>query len=69
MATCGNCGDGSGWHAWYPVHVDTGQRKLVWVACADCNDDAQKPKPDLCESCGLTEPFCECDFDESLSDA
>ncbi len=57
--TCGNCGDGLGWHAWYPIAMATGQRELVWVACADCNDDASKPKPELC-ACGYTKPFCIC---------
>lgn len=53
---CGNCGDGSGWQVWRP----NGGRGFVWVACADCNDDGKKPKPDLCEGCGETEPFCLC---------
>lgn len=33
---CDNCGDGSGW---------TFHTVLGWVACADCNDAAQKPIP------------------------
>ena len=57
---CDNCGDDSGWHAWYPLNLKTRRRDLVWSACADCNDDGLKPKPELCESCGYTEPFCEC---------
>lgn len=59
---CGNCGDGSGWLAWYPRHLlEPGQPvRLEWVACADCNDDAAKPKPELCEGCGFTEPECLC---------
>jgi hypothetical protein len=43
---CGNC-DGSGWHAWYPNLPDGTPAGLVWVACADCNDDEHKPKPAL----------------------
>ena len=34
--TCDNCGDGSGWI--YDLVYG-------YVCCADCNDDAQKPKP------------------------
>ena len=62
MISCGNCGDGSGWIAWRPKHLlEPGQpRHLEWVACADCNDDAGKPKPELCEGCGQTQPFCVC---------
>ncbi len=57
---CGNCGDNSGWHAWYPKHLlERGEpKRLVWVACADCNDDGLKPKPKLCSVCGYTKPFC-----------
>lgn len=54
-ALCPNCGDGSGWH-----HVCLGAQ-WVWVACADCNNDATKPHPDLCESCGETPAFCVCE--------
>jgi hypothetical protein len=57
---CGNCG-GPGWHALYPLNLAIGERKLVWSACADCNDDGNMPKPELCEGCGETEPFCGCD--------
>lgn len=57
--SCGNCGDGRGWHVWRPT-LPNGQRGFVWVACADCNDDGAKPKPDLCEGCGETQPFCHC---------
>lgn len=61
---CGNCGDGSGWSVWRPLSVDRKRREFVWVACADCNDDAAKPKPDLCEGCGDTEPFCLCPVEQ-----
>ncbi len=62
---CGNCGDGSGWHVWRPKPLP-GQRGplLEWCACADCNDDMQKPKPDLCEGCGETPGDCGCDHDD-----
>jgi hypothetical protein len=43
-AVCPNCGDGSGWSWWDTVNLQTGQWG-VWVACADCNDDEQKPPP------------------------
>ena len=62
MIPCGNCGDGSGWSVWRPLTVDVPPRRtFVWVACADCNDDLQKPKPHLCEGCGETAPFCACE--------
>ena len=48
---CDNCGDGKGWHRF----------SGTWAACADCNDDGKKPKPDFCEGCGETEPFCWCE--------
>ena len=51
----------SGWSVWRPVNAQTGKREFVWVACADCNDDALKPKPDLCEGCGETADFCPCE--------
>lgn len=41
---CPNCGDGSGWTLWDTCTPD-GRAIQVWVACADCNDDAAKPKP------------------------
>lgn len=49
---CGNCGDNSGW-SYDPV--------LGWVACADCNDYAEKPLPTGAAALqkeieGLTEP-------------
>lgn len=59
VEVCGNCGDGKGWHIWRPRSHPEG----VWFACADCNDNAEKPKPDLCEGCGETEPFCECELE------
>lgn len=34
--SCDNCGDASGW---------VFSSFLGWVACADCNDNAQKPIP------------------------
>ena len=60
MNTCDNCGDGSGWIAWYPFVIAEQRRRLVWAGCADCNDDGLKPKPELCEGCGYTKPFCCC---------
>ena len=59
-SACGNCGDGSGWHIWPTYESPSGKFIYVWVACADCNDDGLKPKPDLCEGCGQTPAFCEC---------
>ena len=60
--SCDSCG-GSGWFAWRPIVVATGKRELVWSACAWCNDDGDKPRhEDLCEACGESEPFCECDI-------
>ena len=58
---CANCGDGSGWSIWRPRSVEGCPTAGVWVACADCNDDGQKPKPDLCDGCGNTRPFCVCE--------
>lgn len=64
---CINCGDGCGWVAWYPYDLVEQKRRLVWAACADCNDDEAKPKPDpalaLCEACGQTRPYCECEHE------
>jgi DnaJ-class molecular chaperone len=57
---CSNCG-GTGWHAWRPQRTTDGRRVLVWVACADCNDDERMLKPELCEGCGDTQPFCRCE--------
>lgn len=60
MAKCDNCGDGCGWHI-VPMHeAKTGKLVYVWSACADCNDDGLKPKPELCEGCGETPAFCQC---------
>ena len=67
MPACGNCGDGCGWHAWRPLDPRTHRRVLAWVACADCNDDGEKPQPDLCEGCGDTPAFCLCDHDTPMS--
>ena len=52
---CDNCGDGCGWH-----FITLGNER-IWSACADCNDDGKKPRPDLCEGCGDTEAFCHCE--------
>jgi len=55
MPTCSNCGDDSGWTIWHThtwpdgiPHIrdeDATVEVVVWVACADCNDDELKPKP------------------------
>src|SRR5260370_825881 len=42
---CANCGDGSGWSAWYPLNLQTKRRDLLWVARGDCNDEEAKPQP------------------------
>lgn len=55
MADCLNCGDSSGWQFVEPYG---------WVACADCNDGMEKPKPEICYRCDLTKPFCFCDKDD-----
>lgn len=57
---CGNCGDGCGWHIWWTHELPSGKGVYVWSACADCNDDGLKPKPELCEGCGDTPAFCRC---------
>jgi hypothetical protein len=51
---CDNCGDGSGW-ARTRIGGET-----HWGACADCNDDGEKPKPPYCSRCDETFPFCHC---------
>jgi hypothetical protein len=67
---CGNCGDDSGWLIWHtfawPVGVphlrneDATVPVRVWAACADCNDDGLKPKPECCEGCGEKLNECCC---------
>ncbi len=59
-ARCSNCGDGSGWHLWLAKQYKTDLPVWVWVACADCNDDAKKPKPKPCPRCHETYQFCHC---------
>lgn len=44
LKKCLTCG-ANGWLIWSPVETTTGHKTLVWSACADCNDDEQKPKP------------------------
>ena len=63
-AVCGNCG-GTGWHPWRTRELPSNRPVLVWSACADCNDAATMPKPDLCEGCGETAPFCRCPTTEA----
>lgn len=70
MSACGNCGDGSGWTVWHTrtwppgvPHVRNEDAMIpvrVWVACADCNDDQLKPKPECCEGCGEKSAECVC---------
>jgi hypothetical protein len=60
-APCGNCGDGCGWSIWFTREMPSGKPVYVWAACADCNDDALKPKPELCEGCAETPAFCRCE--------
>lgn len=59
-APCDNCGDGSGWNYVDMKDVKTGRVKWVWFACADCNDDGLKPKPDVCSTCHRREEVCWC---------
>jgi len=59
--TCDNCGDGSGWNTWYTRRLPTKFKDIVWVACADCNDDDQKRKPTHCLFCQNTRPYCTCE--------
>ena len=61
---CGNCGDDTGWHVWKTREYATGKPIRVWVACADCNDDQQKPYPDVCEACGEKQGDCKCERSE-----
>lgn len=58
--SCGNCGDDSGWTIWWPFDLKLGRRVRIWAACADCNDDGKKPKPDCCEGCGEKATECMC---------
>jgi len=65
-AACGNC-DGSGWMIWY-THILDMKRSgafpvAMFVACADCNDDATKPYPapwPVCVLCEQQTLFCQC---------
>ena len=44
-AVC-HCG-GSGWYYLGPTLCLDGVARLFgWAACADCNDDGEKPKPE-----------------------
>lgn len=61
MPDC-HCG-GSGWFTWRPKNVARTRTEFMWAACADCNDNGEKPdKPELCEGCGEVAggPFCLC---------
>lgn len=58
-APCDNCGDGCGWHH-EQMRTPEGKPHMVWFACADCNDDEVKPKPEVCEECGRREEICIC---------
>jgi hypothetical protein len=60
VSLCSNCGDNSGWTLWFPRDAKTGRIMRVWAACADCNDDQLKPKPDCCEGCGEKATECAC---------
>jgi hypothetical protein len=62
--SCENCGDGSGWSVWRTRELPGNKPVLVWAACADCNDDGDKPKPEMnfCEGCGEWWNFCTCGF-------
>jgi hypothetical protein len=57
---CGNCGDDSGWTIWHMRDYTSQKPVRVWAACADCNDDQRKPKPDCCEGCGEKATECTC---------
>jgi hypothetical protein len=46
-ADCPVCPDGTGWTLWHTKDFKTGVPMSVWVACADCNDDARRPKPEV----------------------
>lgn len=61
--SCDNCGDDSGWTPVPMMRFEDGATEWVWFACADCNDDGVKPKPDVCEACGHKEVDCECELD------
>lgn len=71
---CDSC-DGSGWTLWYTELIAPGttfdlayrlaypRPACMFVACADCNDDAKKPYPapwPVCPMCEEQRWFCKC---------
>lgn len=55
---CDNCQDGTGWTRTFMIAVESGTPVLVWFACANCNDDEEKPLPAVCDGCGLKVGEC-----------
>lgn len=63
---CENCIDGSGWTVWRTDIYDEARilrPVCMFVACADCNDDGEKPYPapwPVCSICENSLQLCNC---------